>query len=88
MKQLLKSIRSFSDTEREFENQLGVTIEDISFASANTNVTITHNLGYTLTGYLVLKCDTYGVFKFISADNNDIVLQCNTASTTATIRVF
>ena len=88
MKNLLKPITSFPDVEKEFENQLGVIVEDVEFATANTDVTITHNLGYTPNYYEDIKCNTYGRFKFVSSDNEDIVLQCDTNSTTATIRVW
>ena len=88
MKPLLKRITGFRDVEREFENQLGVTIEDVVFTTANTNVTITHSLNHAVSGYKDIKCNTYGAFKFISSNNTQLVLQCDTSATTATIRIW
>lgn len=84
---LLKKIKSFNDVEKEFEMRGGVDIEQV-FTLANTSYTLTHNLHRVVTGYRDIKCDTYGKFKFISSTFTTLVLQCDTAATTATIRVF
>ena len=84
---LLKHIKSFPDVEKEFEIRGGVEIEQV-FTLANTNYTLTHNLHRTVSGWQVIDINTFGSFKYISSTFTTLILQCDTAGTTATIRVF
>uniref|UniRef100_A0A6H1ZIV7 Uncharacterized protein n=2 Tax=viral metagenome TaxID=1070528 RepID=A0A6H1ZIV7_9ZZZZ len=84
---LLRKIKAFADVELEFENQLGVDIEQV-FTVAGTEYTLNHNLRRTPKGWQCIDKDTYGVFSRVSWNNTVIVLKCNTAATTATIRIF
>ena len=85
--ELSKRLTSLSDVERELGIQLGIDVEQ-EFTLANTSYTITHNLHKPPKGWAVVDSDTYGAFKRISWDKTTIVLQCNTAATTALIRVW
>ena len=73
--------------ENEFSYVEGVEIEQV-FTLANTSYTLTHNLNKAVAGYKDIKCNTYGRFKFISSTFTTLILQCDTAATTATIRIF
>jgi len=84
---LLKPIRSFTDVQRELYDKLGNDFVQV-FTLANTDYTITHGLRRVPIGWKWIGKDTYGNFKEISKDKTTLVLQCNTAATTATIRVF
>jgi hypothetical protein len=84
---LSRRLTSLLAVEQELEAQLGVNIEQV-FTDANTDYTLRHGLRRTPRGWACIDSNTFGVFKRVSWDKTEIVMQCDTAATTAIIRVW
>lgn len=67
----------------------GVFVNYTSNASANTQDTVPHNLGYVPKGYLVINNSNGGVvYTGAPADATNLYLKCTTASNNVTLIVF
>ncbi|KIL42069.1 hypothetical protein SD70_02480 [Gordoniibacillus kamchatkensis] len=67
----------------------GAIVNYTSNATANTQDTVPHGLGYTPQGYIVIgKNVAADVYIGTAADDNNLYLKCTVASASLTLLVF
>jgi hypothetical protein len=69
------------------DNVAGRLFKRVQFKSANVDVGLQHNLGRNLQYWIVLRADSYALFRSgrLAATDKVTYLQCNTAGTIADI---
>ena len=84
----INGLIGFGTPTEGLENMRGAWYEGVTPGTADTDFTITHNLGYIPVGWLVFSIDKAGILYkgSVAWTPSDITLKCN--ATSATIVIF
>lgn len=88
---LIRSIMDMVDGRLVFEdNMQGKIIRGVFFEKADFDYPIQHNLGRTVTDYIILNKNNYSSFRNgkQTSTPDRIYISCNTANTTADILIL